>query len=126
LLERGPQVVFARRETRVVPVEDGDDLAGVVVDERVVATEVGVADHNGPRCRAGTLDGSLEPVELRLDLGAPVTDPRVVEQLAHGLEAPRLVDRRARELDKRVVVQAPHGARQHGPVGARGLTTAYV
>lgn len=125
LLERGPQIVLTRRETRAVPVKDGDDLAGVVVDECVVAAEVGVADDVRSRRRAGALDRTLEPVELRLDLGSPVADPRVVKQAAHRLDAPRLIDRQAREADERVVVHEPHGACQRGCVGASGLAAAH-
>jgi hypothetical protein len=47
----------------------------------------------------GAFDRALEAVGLRLDLGALLTDPRLVKQAAYRLDAPRLLDRHAREVD---------------------------
>lgn len=116
--------MFPRGKAGVIPIQDGDDVSMVVVDQSVVATEVRVADDVRTWRRLSPLDRAFKPVELRLDLAATVAYPRVVEAVAHCCQGPGLVDRWSREIYQRVFVHESHRASERGCIGARRVPAA--
>jgi hypothetical protein len=60
--------VFGRRDGRTVPVEHAEPP--LVVNEQVVAADVGVAQHERTRQPADSLLHTVQPRELGEDLGA--------------------------------------------------------
>ena len=107
--QAGEQVVLARRQHRVTPVEQRRDST-VAIDEDVVREQVVVAYDVRHVDRACPVDHRFEPVDVGHDLATAIDDPRVVLPVAQHLDAP-LVDVGAGQDEVSDLVHGAHRPR---------------